>query len=292
MTSIGVYTHAPSNDEIFYVGKGTPMRAKFLNRKDGKIQSLEQKCSREKLKVGVNVKIRKKNSMWVMPTYNRPRECARVLAQISNLGGHKEPLVIFLNGLDRTSEYQELLSKYPKDNLRLMAHDRNIGLCGALRMAFYRYPTEKFYGLIHDDEYPLTENWEARLIDTAGDWDLAHGNNRWTSHQKPHGILTLGGNLVRCVGNWAPKGLWHWYLDAYWENIAKRCGAYHQCKDVLIEERHYRNKLTEKDPTHEAGEALAREDQEFFERWLRDLSSEGFLSICERVKKQKQGTSD
>lgn len=164
----------------------------------------------------------------------------------------------------------------------------NLGICGAMRHIFDNFPDQPFYGLICDDEFIETQDWDKQLIAAAGRMHLAHANNGDTSKVNPHGFMTFGGDLVRAVGCLAPKGLWHWYIDAFWEIIIKRCDLRIFCKDVLMTEVHHKRGTAPYDETYQAGERLKDEDQKWFIDWLRDPSSIGMKAMCDRVNNAKR----
>jgi len=214
--------------------------------------------------------------MWLLPTYNRPEGCKRTLQSLIDTGCTTPGVVVVNGNLDG---YEDL--PLPTS---WMVHvtDSNLGSCGAMRWAFNQYPHEDFYGYISDDETAHTEGWDQLLIEAAGEFYVAHGNNGVTSKDNTIGFCTIGGDLVRKVGWWAPENLWHWYFNAYWEVIAKRCDIRKFCKDVEIVERHYKLNTAEFDETYRLGEEKNEADQLLFLEWLRDTNN-GMLPTCARI---------
>jgi hypothetical protein len=149
-------------------------------------------------------------------------------------------------------------------------------------LGFSRFPTSSFYGLICDDEFVMTPSWDTRLIEAAGDWCLAHGNNGDSSARFPHGFMTFGGKLVRFVGNLAPAEIRHAYFDNYWSLIAEACGIRRFCEDVIIDERHPRRGYPE-DATHALAGIGRKEADQWFTKWRMDRTEAGADALCRRL---------
>lgn len=210
--------------------------------------------------------------MWVIPSLNRPEQCQQV---IDRLGSTKHPGILIVNGGDYSS------IRLP-ENWVMGVMSENVGLCGALRWAFSEYPNEPFYGMITDDEFLGGDNplWESELVDAAGDWFIAHGNNGWQSGRRVHGYMTIGGKLMREVGWWMPEGLWHWYCDDFWETIARSCGLQRFCLNVRIENKHYLLKNVEKDSTYVAAESRIDQDRQLYISWIQSGEAD---KLCNRI---------
>lgn len=211
---------------------------------------------------------------WVLPTYNRPEKCQTVLNQIIALGCSTTGTVI-MNGTD----YPDLRLP-PRWNSILLPE--NIGVCAAMQYYFKMFPDEAFYGLICDDEYVFTKNWDRRLTETAGSSFIAFGNDGWQSGRRQHGYVTWGGDLIRKVGFLSLPGLWHWYHDDVWEAIAAELGLNRFCHDVRVEHRHYRAKQAEDDATYQLGRSRAQQDGEVYSRWY----IQEFPELIERLRKE------
>jgi glycosyltransferase involved in cell wall biosynthesis len=200
--------------------------------------------------------------MWILPSYNRPDQCREVIEQMKKMGCSTRG-VLLVNGGD-SKPYENIELPEGWTGLYLL---RNLGVCGAMNKLYELYPDEPWYGLICDDEFPLTENWDTQLVEAAGDWKIAHGNDGWQSQERIHGIVVLGGKLVRELGWMALPGLWHWFVDNTWELIAGYCGTRVLVKDAFMEHRHWRAGKAAKDEVHELGESRALEDRAIFVRW-------------------------
>jgi hypothetical protein len=202
--------------------------------------------------------------MWLLPTYNRPDKCAAVLDQINSVGC-STPGMVIVNGYEGISQYARM--KLPP-NWQIIFSPVNLGLCGAMQLHFLNYSSEPFYGLICDDEYVFTPGWDKTLINAAGRFGIAHGNDGWQSETRLHTYATFGGDLIRTVGWWALPNLWHWFFDDIWELIAKDFELKRYCRDVKTEHKHYKSGKAEKDQTYFAAETRSIEDRGRYKTWL------------------------
>lgn len=221
--------------------------------------------------------------MWILPSYNRSEQCREVIGRIKKMGC-STPGIVVING-ESVTEYLMWKNELP-ENWHMVTMRENIGLCGAMRWAFREYPNEPWYGTFGDDDFIETPDWDKKLIEAAGSIYLSHGNNGGTSKVNPHGFMVCGGDLVRVVGNFSPDRLWHWYIDAFWEVIAKKCGIRKFCEDVKCTSIHHTLGTAVFDETYRMGESKKDADQLCFINWLRDTSDKGMSAICQRVKSE------
>lgn len=209
--------------------------------------------------------------MWILPTLNRPGQCAAVLKRIKD-SGCLSAGIVFINGKqDTVSEYHTM--DLPDQWLKFIV-DENIGALGTLNKVFELYPNEDFYGFIGDDEFLLPEtpdNWDEILIQSAGDWDFSHGYDNLHHGRRAQGYLCVGGKLARAVGYLAIPDCWHWYgLDGMWEALS----ASKLCRDVLAPEVkvEHRHPLAggKSDACYELGASRRDIDQQHFFYWMRN----------------------
>ena len=203
--------------------------------------------------------------MWILPTMSRPVACQAVIDSMvaANLS---TPGLVIVNG-DPGNAYRSI--RLPA-KWSIITFEDNRGVCGAMNWAFEQFPRADFYALVCDDEFVFTEQFDLKLIEAAGRWNIAHGNDGWQSETRIHTYATWGGELIRAVGWWSLPGLWHWYFDDCWELIASEFGLRRFCRDVLTEHRHYTAGRATFDPTYQAGQSRAGQDQAVFEDWKRD----------------------
>ena len=214
--------------------------------------------------------------MWILPTFNRPEQCAAVLRNFAARGG-ATPGVVVVNGGDA----EGIRASLP-EGWYVFSPESNRGALGALNSAFEKQPTAKWYGFIGDDEFVQTPQFDRELVVAAGDWGLAHGDDGVHGGKRAQGYVVIGGKLARAVGYLTIPGCWHWYgFDEMWETLV-RIGA---CKkvfvpEVKIEHRHPYFGKGKMDKTYEVG--ASRKDMDFQEyaHWCRTK----LPGIAKRVK--------
>ena len=222
--------------------------------------------------------------VWILPTYNRPAQCAAVLNRLVDKGVSTDGVVV-VNGEDGSKVESEVETAAVKMGWDVVKRSENVGALGALNFVFKERPNEKFYGFIGDDEFVETDNWNTKLIEAAGDWDISHGDDGVQGGKRAQSYLCIGGALARGVGYLAIPECWHWYgLDDMWELLA-RMGV---CKKVFVPEvkidhRHPYQGKGEMDATYALGESRKDIDYQIFCHWQRTE----LKNVCERVKKAR-----
>lgn len=217
---------------------------------------------------------------------SRPAQCRAVLERMLEKGC-TTPVTVFVNGVSHYDAYvEELITgrEWP-EGWRISFHPENLGAIGALNYVFRKYPDEKFYGFVGDDEFVETVGFDKRLIDAAGDWDFSHGHIGNGRKNTAQGGLCIGGELARALGYLAMPSGWHWFaLDNMWEVLAEE-GACRNvfCDDVIVEHRHPYYGKGSVDRCYKLGEVNAATDHYEFSRWIHyELAK-----VVARIKKAK-----
>lgn len=201
--------------------------------------------------------------MWILPTMNRPEQCRDVIDHLVR-HGMSTPGRIIVNGRQQEDAYRQI--KLP-NQWEMEVLPENIGICGVLNKTFREYPYEAWYGVICDDEFVFTDEWDKKLIASAEQWNIAHGCDGWRSTNRIHTYPTIGGDLIRALGWMALPGLWKWYVDDVWELIARDFGLRRHCLNVKTQHRHPENGLAVQDETYLIGNSRTQRDYEVFQDW-------------------------
>lgn len=232
--------------------------------------------------------------MFILPTISRPEQCARVIAAMQFMGC-TTPLRVVVNGTD--PDYKKWLNERWLAELpfvrEVVYSDTNLGALGTLNRVFKEFPDEPFYGFIADDEFIETPNFDKRLIEAAGDWNVSHGNIgpnvKGEYGKRAQGFLCIGGKLARAVGYLAIPECFHWYgLDDLWERLAeaKACGRVY-LEDIIIEHKHpYMNKEVKADECNALAESRVGYDRAAYVKWLWD--KDGCAGAINRVKSARE----
>lgn len=203
--------------------------------------------------------------MWVLPTYRRPGICQRALDSIIAVGC-ATPGIVLVDG-DADPAYDRL--RLP-ENWCLYRRERNEGMLASLNHVFALYPDRPWYGLLNDDVIVHTPGWDTALVQAAGPRGLSSCDDGWRGGSHICGAAVFGGDFLRALGWWSPKGLWHCYADNIWEIIGRDLGCWKYVPTVLVEHRHHLNGKAANDATYKNGYEKFAQDHRVFQDFCRD----------------------
>ena len=194
--------------------------------------------------------------MWLMTTKNRPKAAEIALAACWDTG-MKQPGVVYVDGQNH-SPYDDI--KLPPNWTMVKFVDvGGIGnLAGSKQYVFETYPDERVYGWVADDNFPVTNNWCAMVEEIAHPWRLVHcrddfvsltgsGKDSLRETRNLGGGICWGGDLVRCVGWWAPPGIIQGSIDWAWTSLVGTTDMGVYLPDVIVRHDNYRTGRRQKD---------------------------------------------
>jgi hypothetical protein len=183
--------------------------------------------------------------MWFMPTYGRPH--------------HLDQLVSSPGGLPPWDKFQVLLTlEDPKlceyNCWPFEKHEISATSFGdVLRWILPHFPNESCYGLLTDDQVPMTPQWWEKLEAAAGSRYLATSTEPGVTAALP-GAPCFGGDLVRAMNGILPiAGVHHNYSDVVWSMIGKDFGIIRVLPDVITHSNHPIYGTATMDATYERG---------------------------------------
>lgn len=156
--------------------------------------------------------------MFIVPTYKRPERLKNLIQAYIDTKA-TAPFYVLIQG---NAELYEGI-KYP-DTWTIKVLESNIGLVAATNLGFKTFPNEKWYGIICDDQMPLTQEWDKILLDLVTDWNIVSTADTLNKDEwRMAGIPVFGGEFIRCCGFIAPPCTWHICCDDWWELVGKIC---------------------------------------------------------------------
>ena len=200
--------------------------------------------------------------MWILPSRSRPQNLQRLFDAWVKTGA-STPVVLCLDVDDPCWPQYEVMDMPAGWNVVLETRD---GLARAYNEAFKRHPHEPWYGFIADDVVPLTNSWDAVLIDAAGKDGMAVPSGGHDPLGAPH--FVLGGDLVRSVGWLSLPGLDRLYIDTVWQTIAESRGVLKRVPEVILEHRHFSNHKALIDKTYLKHHK--QRDKFIFDQWRKE----------------------
>tara|TARA_R110000868_G_scaffold114244_1_gene306230 strand:+ start:1224 stop:1883 length:660 start_codon:yes stop_codon:yes gene_type:complete len=156
--------------------------------------------------------------MFILPTYKRPEKLKNAIKAYIDTKA-TAPIYLVIQGNPELYEGIE----YP-DTWTVVVLKENIGLVAAFNYVFNKFPDETYYGLTTDDQHPITEHWDKKLIEAITPWNIVTcqdtlNKNDW----RMSGITVIGGDLIRYANFIFPPCTWHICGDDWWELVAKTC---------------------------------------------------------------------
>jgi hypothetical protein len=157
--------------------------------------------------------------MFILPTYKRPEKLKKVIQAYIDTKT-TVPVYVLIQG--NAEMYKGI--EYP-DTWTVEILENNIGLVAGFNYVFQKFPNETYYGFATDDQHPVTEHWDKKLLENITPWNIVTcqdtlNKNDW----RMSGITAIGGDLIRCANFIFPPCNWHVCGDDWWELVAKNCG--------------------------------------------------------------------
>lgn len=177
--------------------------------------------------------------MFFLPTRNRPERLQQALDKITEAGTQSAGLIV-IDGED-PSKYDNI--RLPDNwSFKFLPNDLG-GVARVWNWCVDNYPDLPWYGMITDDLHVRTKEWDVKLIEAAGSKNIASANDLWQANEnvalgRMQGAVVFGGDLIRTVGYWAPRGMIHNFVDDLWENIGRGFNCWRVLIDVITEHMH------------------------------------------------------
>lgn len=208
--------------------------------------------------------------MFICPTRGRPDNLRRLVRAVLDTADNPH-----LPWLVRIDDDDPRLDDYRRINLPVgwkMEIGPRISCTPVFNEGFHKFPNEPWYGLMSDDQMPVTRHWDSTLIGAAGSDKMAYGADG-IRDEAIAGMPIIGGDLARSIGWLQLPGLKRLYGDDALQLVMKRRNALVYCADVLIEHWHFSNGKAAMDETYAKPEA--QEDRAIYEAWLSAGAPEG-----------------
>ena len=197
--------------------------------------------------------------MWILPSRSRPNNLLRLIDAWERTGA-STPVELCLD-LD-----DSCLPQYDAMQIPSGWH-LSMGWHGPLSRlyndAYGRHLGATFFGFIADDVVPLTNGWDTRLIEVAGNDGMAVPAGGHDPNGAPH--FVLGGDLVRSVGWLSLPGLDRLYIVTVWQKIAESRGVLRRVPNVILEHRHFSIRKAMIDATYL--KHRKQQDKSIYDNW-------------------------
>ena len=200
--------------------------------------------------------------MFLLPTRSRPKNLRRFLEAYKACCSTASVYLIFDEDDPCLDEYQQI--ETPLNWHESVMPSSNQGILEKVNYIFRAIDNRPWYGLLGDDNVPVTFEWDKRLIETAGNDGVAWPNDGIRKGDFGT-LLVIGGDLVREMGWLAPPGMKHLYVDTLWTEIGRSRGKAYYLEDTWVPHYHFSNGKAPMDDTYQRHAGFAENDRKIYE---------------------------
>ena len=193
----------------------------------------------------------------IIPSMGRPAAAEQAaLSALEHAALSTTAVVIGVDG-PHEPEQEVAYAAIARPGLGVLFDDRHRGMVGTLnrrahemvggdasmmvnhRCRITTRPCGEFthVGFMGDDHRVRTHGWDAALMEAAGWWGIAYGDDLLRGQELPTAVV-MAADIVRTLGWMAPPTLGHMYVDDYWRDLGQRVDDLHYRPDVVIEHLH------------------------------------------------------
>lgn len=210
---------------------------------------------------------------WFLPSYGRP---SRLREMLDAPGGW--PRVHLMVNTDDPARdlYFETRGDWPISILPAGSR-----CADAHRFITKLAPTSPFYGLLCDDQWPVTPGWWQAMEKAAEDRYVVTPAGE-PSFPLIRTAVCIGGGLVRAMGSLVPALVKHNFEDNIWDDVAREHSLLRTLPAYVVEHRHHIRGQASVDETYLRGSADFETDQKIYETWL---ESDDKKRMNERIAK-------
>jgi hypothetical protein len=158
----------------------------------------------------------------------------------------KTPLktVLYLDNDDDTRD------KYPKSDENLTRFDEPSRRSAKSFYWLLEKVQTPYFMVAPDDIEFMTDGWDEKLLANMPKDDMALVSG-YTTFKNSDGNFLGSMKWHRMIGLFPENAFVHFGPDGWAIDVAKRAGRFTQCRDVIIEHHHFKNKKAEYDLTYQ-----------------------------------------
>lgn len=216
--------------------------------------------------------------MWFLPTRRRLGQLQAMLDQCVATGMTTPGRILV-----QDDEFEELYDGYA--NLRLpvgweVSAVSAEGMAAKVQWAYATglHGSAQWIGVLTDDQYPITANWDVRLISGLRGWNIVSSDDMDQAPKRMEGATVWSRGLVDAIGYLAPPGLRHLFFDDVQERIGKETGCLTWMMDVKVAHRPV-TYSGQRDAAVDAIHSFRDADEGRYRTWV----ANEFAAACEAV---------
>jgi hypothetical protein len=195
--------------------------------------------------------------VMIIPSMGRPAAAAAAAeSALANAALSTTAVVIAVDG-PHPDEQRAAYAAIARSGLGVLFDDQHRGMVGTLNRRAHEMvggdaammvnhrcrvttnPCGEFthVGFMGDDHRVRTHGWDALLMEAAGPWGIAYGDDLLRGAELPTSVV-MAADIVRTLGWMGPPTLGHMYIDDYWRDLGRAVDDLHYVPEVVIEHLH------------------------------------------------------
>lgn len=181
----------------------------------------------------------------LLPSLSRPKDVKRFFRAYQETKASVPVWVIVDNKDPDLEEYEKII--LPAGSLLKITEARTMG--SKCRELWDQYKDFDFIGIINDDHYPITPEWDKKIASHIDGTNVVACNDKWVAPQRLAGAIFFSCKALRELGYLFLPGQDHLFSDDLWGNLFGRANATRILMDVVVEHRHIYKGEAPKDST-------------------------------------------
>ena len=216
--------------------------------------------------------------MWFLPSSHRIQQLQAMINQMVETG-LSTPGRIIVN-------YEELEKHIAEYDALQMPSDWDVigthaeGMAEKVQEAYINGVCKDadWIGVLCDDHWPITENWDTKLIEGLQGWNAVTSDDCHQVPKRMEGATVWSRGLIDAIGYLAPSNLRHLYFDDCWERLGATTGCLQWRMDIKVAHRPATYTHRE-DATAKNIHNFRETDEVRFRVWIKDE----FPAACQAV---------
>lgn len=210
---------------------------------------------------------------WLMASHGRPERAIEVAAAMRAMGAEAEIIIGLNDNQDMLTAYLEAWEQHKPLNVTIRKCKGATCSADVYRDVYKlaKRRNAEWVGIMADDLWPMTPNFEAELVRTAlsDGIEIASANDLWQAPKRMHGAIVFRGSFLYELGFLAPEDFRHMYVDDVWETLGKDFRNWDVRMDVITEHRHPAKNKAPRDHVYDTNDADLNAGKLVFQRWMK-----------------------
>jgi hypothetical protein len=190
--------------------------------------------------------------MWLVPSRRRVSKLRNFLNSAVDAQTSTPGLVIVdkKDYSDNEEAYAKMEKEYFPDGWEFYISEA-VGMGPKIRESAATWGRGEWVGVLNDDHYVVTKEWDVRLISQLNGKNMITCNDHWNAPKRAAGATLFSMPLVEAMGfPLFPDQIDHLGIDDVWECIGRSTGCWEVDMSVIVEHHHAFKNPDMMDETH------------------------------------------